>query len=180
MVVALHRGRGRRVASLSGLSHRARSCHVVLGVVASHRADKPNHQLAAATRPLVTHRLRGRRHRWAISTNPSVSHKPAPPPPNPLLPLPNPGMKSSSLTPPCATHVVGGVSPPPAVPLPVPAPATEAELSKPDAASVVLVLWLAIRVVVWACSNRLGTDSGKDGGCVAGSLAHPEAGHGVI
>ncbi len=89
MVVALHRGRGRRVASLSGLSHRARSCHVVLGVVASHRADKPNHQLAAATRPLVTHRLRGRRHRWAISTNPSVSHKSAPDPSSASKPLPS-------------------------------------------------------------------------------------------
>ena len=76
-----------------------------------------------------------------------------------------------------ANHVVGGVSL--TLSSPSPAPVTEAELLKPDS-SVVLILWLAIRVVVWACSNGLGTNSGKDRGSVAGSLAHLEAGHGVI
>ena len=71
-----------------------------------------------------------------------------------------------------ATHIVGGVSLRPAVPVLVPGTRDGGKLSKPDTASVVLVLWLAIRVVVWACSNELGTDSGKDGGCVAGSLTH--------
>ncbi len=73
-----------------------------------HPADKPNHQLAAATWPLITHRLRGRRHRWAISMNPSVSHKPAPAPSSASKPTVT-AIESrheivicTELTPPCA------------------------------------------------------------------------------
>ena len=77
-----------------------------------------------------------------------------------------------------ATHIVGGVSPHPAIL--VPGTRDGGRAIKAGHASVVLVLWLAICVLVWACSNGLDTDSAKDGGYVARSLAHLEANHGVI
>jgi len=45
---------------------------------------------------------------------------------------------------------------------------------------VVLVLLLAIRVVVRARSGGLSTAGGKDGRCVAGTFARPEAGRVVV
>jgi len=105
-----------------------------------------------------------------------------PPPPNTLLPLSNPGMKSSSArnslrrarhprcwwsftTPcrPCPRHPRRRQSYRSRMP--------RVSYSSPDSPSTSSSV---------ACSNGLGTDSGKDGGCIAGSLALPEAGHGVI
>ena len=117
----------------------------------------------------------------------AISHKPTPAPSSASKPTAT-AVKSrhetvicAELTPPCAppTFLVEfhHTLPSPSSSL---APATEAELLKPDAAGVVLVPGSPSASSVWACSNGLGTDSGKDGECVAGSLANPQAGHGVI
>jgi hypothetical protein len=141
-------------------------------------------------RPLAIHPS-GRRHRWAILTTPGVGHKPASSAPEPTPATAQPGyltaaaaesrndivVRTGTHSAVRAAYGVGRVPPPTARARNCDGGgAAEAGHSE----YIVVVLCLAVCVVVWARSGRLGAARGKDRGCIAGPLTRPEAGRVVV
>jgi hypothetical protein len=134
--------------------------------------------LPSATRPLTIHRG-GPGHQWAILTTSGISHEPAPgscSAPNPPSPLPrpgtsllrppNPGTVSSSApepTPPCAPPTGDPLCRPSCTPhRPYPERRRSGAAGAGHSKCIVLVLWLAVCVVIWAHSGGHGAALGKD------------------